>query len=431
MKILLVNPGSDRALKKENLGLAYLAACLEQKGHCIKIADEVAGENALQSVEIFHPDLVGVSFMTMYAPRAYAIADAVRKRGIPVLFGGAHPTALPEEAIQHADLVIRGEAERTLPELLEAGTLEGIVDAKPEMDLDTLPFPDRSKLNLDFYCHSGEEIAGLSYRTLGLITSRGCPYHCEFCINSRRETPLRFHGVDRVIEEIQFLASHYPIQAIAFYDELMATDIERFRAICEAMIAKRLNHLRWECQAHARLLNPELLPLMKRAGCEQVAIGFESGSQRILDLIKKNSTPERNLEIARKVKEAGMRLRGCFVIGTPGETHEDIAKTEKFIRDARIDFASIHFLTPYPGTALFERYAEAIGAKGTSWEKFTTGDPDAFICNDVIPPEEQKKIYEQLCARQAFRNYSWCDMARRALKNPRHALHVAAKLLRG
>lgn len=430
MRILLVNPGSPRALKKENLGVAYLAACLLRDGHAVRIVDEVAGQRAEVAFDEFRPDLAGISFMTMYAPRAYAIADSFRKRGVTVLLGGAHPTALPEEAIEHADCVVRGEAERTLPALVTSGRIAGIVEAEPVEDLDTLPMPARELLDLGFYCRSGEELAGLSYRTLGVITSRGCPYRCEFCINSRRETPLRFHGPDRVIEEIQYLAGRYDIQSIAFYDELMATDIDRFRSICEKMIAQGLNRLRWECQAHPRLVRDDMLPLMKRAGCVQIAVGFESGSQSLLDRIRKNSTVEGNLAVARKVKAAGLRLRGCFIFGLPGETVDDVARTERFIQDARIDFASIHFLTPYPGTSLYAQYADAIKAQGSTWDKFTTGDPDAFVCNDVIPASEQKRIYEELCARQAFRNYSWAEMAKRAMRNPRHALHIAAKLLR-
>jgi len=429
MRVALINPATPRALKKENLGLAYLAATLEAAGHKVRVLDEVAGRDVGAGLDDFRPDLAGISFMTMYAPRAYRLADDIRGRGIPVVLGGAHPTALPEEAIEHGDCVVRGEAELTLPRLIDSGRLEGVVEAEPPGDLDALPMPRRDALDLEFYARSGEEIAGLSYRTLGVITSRGCPYRCDFCINSKRQAPLRFHSPERVLEEIEHVAGRYKIQAVAFYDELMATDADRFRAICEGMIGRGLNRLRWECQAHPRLIRPDMLGLMKRAGCVQVAIGFESGSQAILDRIHKSTRVESNLDIAAKVREAGLRLRGCFVIGVPGETREDIARTEDFIRDARLNFASLHFLTPYPGTELFGRYEAQIHERGPDWSKFTTGDPDAFTCNDAIPPAELKATYEELCARQALRNYSLGDMARRALKNPRHALHVLKKLL--
>lgn len=431
MKAALINPSVPAALKKENLGVAYLAASLEAAGHRVRIVDEVARQDVDEALDEFKPDVVGISFMTMFAPRAYELADAIRsKRGLKVVLGGAHPTVLPDEAIEHADCVMRGEAELSWPELLSSGRIEGVIECNPPTDLDALPLPKRSALDLDYYAKSGEEIAGLSYRTLGVITSRGCPYRCDFCVNSKREVPLRFHSPDRVIEEIRYLAERHAIQAVAFYDELMATDVKRFTAICEKLLGSGLNRLRWECQAHPRVLRPDMLALMKRAGCVQVAIGFESGRQRILDGIQKRTTVEGNLEAARSVREAGLRLRGCFIFGYPGETHEDIEKTEQFIREARIDFASIHFLTPYPGTALFDRFADQIAARGVSWCKFTAGNPDAFMCNDAIPPQEQKRIYEALCARQAFRNYSWWEMAKRALRDPRHAIHVASKLLR-
>lgn len=431
MRVALINPSAPAALRKENLGIAYLAACLDAAGHETRLVDEVAGQDVDEALDAFKPDIVGISFMTMFAPRAYALADGIRaRRGLTVVLGGAHPTVLPDEAIEHADCVLRGEGEIAFPKLLSDGALEGIVECQPPMELDELPMPKRTGLDLGYYAKHGEEIAGISLRALGTITSRGCPYRCDFCINSRRQTPLRFHGPERVIEEVRYLADNHTIQAVAFYDELMATDAKRFAGICEGLIASGLNRLQWECQAHPRILRPDMLALMKRAGCTQVALGFESGSQRILDAIHKKTTVEANLEAARRVHEAGLRLRGCFIVGVHGETREDIAKTERFIKDARIDFASIHFLTPFPGTALFDQFADRIAAHGAPWDAFTAGNPDAFMCNDAIPPSEQKRIYENLCARQAVRNYAPWDMAKRALRNPRHALHVAAKLLR-
>ncbi|HEO72342.1 MAG TPA: B12-binding domain-containing radical SAM protein, partial [Candidatus Hydrogenedentes bacterium] len=330
----------------------------------------------------------------------------------------------------HADCVMRGEAESALPELLESGRIEGVIDAEPPMDLDALPMPARERLDLDFYASSGEELAGLSYRTLGVITSRGCPFHCTFCANSKRATALRFHSPERVIEEIRYLVERHDIESIAFYDELMATDAKRFQAICERLIDTGLNRLRWECQVHPRTVRRELLPLMKEAGCVQVALGFESGSQAMLNRIRKNTTVEKNIEAARLVREAGLRLRGCFLFGIPGETREDVAATRRFIKEARIDFASMHFLTPYPGTALFDGLAARIEARAIPWDKFTCGDPDTFRCNEAIPAAEQKRLFEKLSAQLAFGNYTPCDMLRRALQNPRHALHVAGKLFR-
>lgn len=430
MKIALVNPSVAGSLKKENLGLAYLAASLEADGHTTRILDEIVGQDVDAGLDEFKPDIVGLSFMTMYANRAYALAEGMRKkRGLTVVMGGAHPTALPQEAIEHSDCVIRGEAEFSFPKVLTSGKVEGIIEPMTPDELDELPMPSRWQLDLEAYASAGEELAGLSYRTLGIITSRGCPFLCNFCINSKRESKLRFHGPERVVEEIRYLVDRHHIQSIAFYDELMATDAKRFRGICEAMIQHDLDHLRWECQMHAKTLRPDILKLMKRAGCTQVAIGFESGSQQVLDTINKSSTVELNMEAARMAREAGLRVRGCFIVGTPGETRADILATERFIRDAKIDFASVHYLTPMPGTVLFDQFRDRIYAANISWDKFTCGDPDTINCNDALDPAVQKRLFERVAARQAFRNYSFPQMMRRALRNPRHALHVVGKLL--
>lgn len=430
MKIALINPSVKGSLKKENLGLAYLAATLEAAGHKTRIIDEIAGQDVEAGLDEFKPDLAGISFMTMYAPRAYALADRIRReRGLTVVMGGAHPTALPEEALEHADCVIRGEAEWAFPAVIDSGRIEGVVDPQNPDDLDRLPMPSRWQLDLDAYAGAGEEIAGLSYRTLGVITSRGCPFKCNFCINSEREAPLRFHGPERVVEEIRYLVERHHINSIAFYDELMATDAKRFRGICEAMLEHGLDRLAWECQMHARTVRPDILKLMKRAGCIQVAVGFESGSQRVLDIIHKDSTVEINRQAVRYAREAGLRVRGCFIIGTPGETREDILLTEKFIREEKIDFASVHYATPLPGTALYEQVKDRVRAAAVPWDTFTCGDPDTVNCNDAMTPEEQKRLYERLAARVALRNYSLPEMVRRAWKNPHHAFHVAKKLI--
>ncbi len=430
MRIALINPSVPRSLKKENLGLAYLSATLQADGHQTKIIDEIAGQDVEAGLDEFRPDIVGISFMTMYALRAYELADRIRKeRGLTVVMGGAHPTAMPEEALEHSDCVIRGEAEWTFPQAITSSKLEGIIEPAVPPVLDDIPEPRRDQLDLDQYAAAGEEIAGFSYRTLGIITSRGCPFVCNYCINSKRETKLRFHGPERVVEEIRYLVDRHHIESIAFFDELMATDIDRFRAICEAMIQADLHHLKWECQIHARRIRPDVLELMKRAGCVQVTIGFESGSQRMLDRMVKHSSVEANMEAARRIHEAGLRVRGCFIIGTPGETVDDVEQTRRFIRDAKIDFASIHYLTPYPGTALFDEFKDEILKAGITWDRFTAGDPDTFNCNKSMSPELQKKLFLKLSARQAFRNYTWPEMVKRAIRNPRHAIHVVSNMV--
>lgn len=430
MKIALINPSVKGSLKKENLGLAYLASTLEADGHTTRIIDEIAGQNIETGLDDFRPDIVGISFMTMYAPRAYEIAARVKKeRGLHVVMGGAHPSALPEEAIQHADCVIRGEAEWTFPQAITDNKLKGIIEPLTPDQLDSLPMPSRWQLDLDTYAGAGEELAGFSYRTLGIITSRGCPFKCSYCINSKREAPLRFHGPDRVIEELKYLVQRHHIQSVAFYDELMATDARRFREICEAIIQHGLHNLKWECQIHARTMRPEMAKLMKQAGCVQVAIGFESGSQKILDTINKNAKVEENFEAARVAHEAGLRVRGCFIIGTPGETREDVSKTEAFIRTAKIDFASVHYMTPLPGTAIFEQVREKVAEAGISWDKFTCGDPDTLNLNGAMSPVEQRRLFEKISAQMALRNYTVPEMVKRAFRNPHHAWHVARKLV--
>jgi radical SAM superfamily enzyme YgiQ (UPF0313 family) len=165
MKIALINPSVKGSLKKENLGLANLASTLEADGHTTRIIDEIAGQNVDDGLDDFKPDLVGISFMTMYAKRAYALSQQIKKeRGLTVVFGGAHPTAMPEEALQYGDCVVKGEAEWSFPKAITKGNLEGIIEAAPPSILDDLPMPSRWQLDMDTYAAAGEELAGFSYR---------------------------------------------------------------------------------------------------------------------------------------------------------------------------------------------------------------------------------------------------------------------------
>lgn len=430
MKIALINPSVPGSLKKENLGLANLAAALEADGHTTRILDEIAGQNVNAGLDDFKPDLVGLSFMTMYAPRAYQLATQIKKeRGLTVVMGGAHPTAMPEEALEFGDCVIMGEAEYTFPQAITDGKLEGIIQPMAPPVLDDLPIPSRWQLDLDQYAAAGDQLAGFSYRTLGIITSRGCPFKCTYCINSKRETALRFHSEDRVMEELKYLVEKHHIESIAFYDELVATDARRFKQICESMIRNNMSHLKWECQMHAKTFRPDLLKLMKQAGCIQVTVGFESGSQRILDTINKGATVEQNMDAARMAHEAGLRVRGCFIVGTPGETLDDVRQTEQFMKQAKVDFSSVHYMTPLPGTAIFDQFKDRIDEEGVSWDKFTCGDPDTLNCNTAMSPQEQRKAYERLAAHAALRNYTLPEMLKRSIRNPHHAMHVAKQLI--
>jgi hypothetical protein len=240
--------------------------------------------------------------------------------------------------------------------------------------------------------------------------------------------PVRFHSARRVVSEIQHLVEAYDIEGLAFTDECFTINKRRLREICQLMETNRLHRLIWECQTRVDQVDKKTLKTMKEAGCAQIAFGFESGSQRILDVLNKKTTVEQNKQAVRLCKEVGLRIRGCFMIGNPTETLEDIEATRRFIDENDIDYVSVFLTTPYPGTKLWD-WCEVQGLipKPLDWAIFTTFvETTPFACN-TIPVEKLKRLYSNLVMRYARHNYSFSELIRRILKDPKFALKVLAR----
>jgi anaerobic magnesium-protoporphyrin IX monomethyl ester cyclase len=437
--IALVNPAPSKgvpSLKKEPLGLGFLAAFLEKKGIVVRIIDEISGADAGAELMECRPAFVGITAMTMFAPSAYRIADFVKKelRSV-VVMGGVHPSALPDEALGHCDVVVVGEGEQALADIVASGNAllgaRKIVAGTMIDTIDDIPMPSRHLMNMKFYLAQKDQISGAHLKTASLLTSRGCPFSCIFCHNSVRKIPVRFHSSRRVVSEIEELVVRYGIESLAITDECFTGNKSRVREICTMLIDKGLAGLKWECQAQAHTLDTQTLLLMKKAGCFQIALGIESGSQRILDVLEKGTSVEDNSRAIRLCRDNGVRVRGCFIIGTPSETEDDIRRTQRFIDDNPVDFVSIHFLTPYPGTKLWESCGQRHQSGATTdWGAFTTGNPAIVSCNTALSPPVQRQWFERLQARYVFKNYSPFVLFLQSIKKPGEVLRYAIRFLR-
>ncbi|MFH1010684.1 MAG: radical SAM protein [bacterium] len=304
-------------------------------------------------------DLVGISFMTANAVRAYEVADAFRQRGKPVIVGGYHPTFMPQEAIQHADAVCIGEAETSVPKMMEdfaAGRLAGFYDGGLA-DIRGLPVPDRRLLRQSAY-----------FTTNTLQATRGCPYDCMFCSVSRfHHRRLRCRPVEEVIEELKQLGKY-----VLFQDDNVAVNPAHAKELFRQMIPLKK---RWASQSSIHIVkDDELLRLAVRSGCIGLFIGFESLSTEALRSSRKSVNIAMDYAVAiRKLHAAGIAVFGAFVFGMDGDDEHVFENTLDFIVKTNIDVLQATILTPYPGTELREVMEREGRIFDRNWNNYDAG----------------------------------------------------------
>jgi len=389
-KIVLVNPPYSFWSPEKNylrpfigtlpsLGLLSLAAVLREKGYRVKIVESASlGLSLAQTLgEILkeEPDYLGLSCTTASVDNAAKIARALKNQSPKVLTfaGGPHITALPEETFRRYpafDYGIVGEGERAFLELLEAveggGELSGaesavfreeekvVVNPRRRFieNLDRLPFPAYDLLPLFPDRYRPPFLNYLSGPAASLSSSRGCPQQCTFCDRSVFGNRYRYFSEDYLLDLITHLREKYGVRHLVLADDQFAASKARLIRLCEKLAAKDLK-IGWNCDARVDSVDPEMLSLMKRAGCWMISYGIESGSQEILDGIKKGIKIEQVEQAVRWTKEAGIRAKGLFMIGYPGETESTIRQTLDLILRLPLDEMNLSFLTPYPGTEIY------------------------------------------------------------------------------
>lgn len=327
------------------LGLLTVAG-LTPTEHRIRLIDE-----AIEDIDFDSPaDLVGITCNTPTSPRAYQIADQFKARGIPVILGGMHPSALPEEALEHADAVVIGEAENVWPKLLsdfETGRLRQIYKNDVFPPLGNFPFPRRDLLKREAYWIPNT-----------VQTTRGCPNNCEFCsVTAFFGRTYRTRPVEEVIAEVESLQG----DLVVFVDDNIMAVPEYSTRLFEALI-RSPKKIRWYGQAALTMMkHPELLVLAKRSGCRGLFIGLESIFPRILKKMGKPfNQPSLYQRAIDKLHSLGIRVIGAFVFGEQ-DTPQTIAKTVKFTLRAKLDLVQYALATPLPGTRLWQRLVRVEG----------------------------------------------------------------------
>lgn len=376
------------------LGLANLAAMTRARGFATGLIDaavlKLSYEEIVRRVVAGGFRYVGLTAVTVSIDHAAKVAELV-KQALPsavTIIGGPHLSALPEETMQRYpqfDLAVVGEGDYTVVELLEAieagedrervaglllrhdGRLIRTAVRPPITDLDVLPKPAWDLLPdfATYYCppvHTLKRVpAGL------LIASRGCPSQCLFCDRSVFGNRLRAYSAGYTFELMEELYTKYGLREIQLRDDNFTAYPQRMNELCHLLIRKKLNVV-WTCAGRVDMVNPEILALMKQAGCWQIWYGIESGSQSVLDTIKKHTNLEQIRRAVAMTRAAGISPCGFFIIGSPGETRQSMQATIDLAVGLPFEEAHFSFMTPFPGSELYRR-AHEFGTFDNDWRK--------------------------------------------------------------
>jgi anaerobic magnesium-protoporphyrin IX monomethyl ester cyclase len=371
--------GMDRLREGEEtipgMGVLVLAAVARSRGYAVHLIDAkhqgASLDDTARSIVALRPDYLGLSATTISADNAARVAARVKAElpEIVTILGGPHVSAIPErtlDAFPSIDFGIAGEGEHALFELLDRLEGERPVDDVPGLvhrrggtavanprapyidDLDNLPMPAWDLLP-DFPHRFQPSLFGYPRTPVAtLITSRGCPFSCTFCDRSTSGKKGRMHGVEYVVRLCRHLEG-LGVRHIIFVDDLFTVRKDRVIDLCEAFLDNGFR-FSWSCNSHPNLLDLDTMELMRRAGCWQIAYGIESGSQRVLDVVKREVRIPRMRETLRMTRAAGIRAKGYVMLGHPTEGLDSLAETVEFLKTVELDLCQITKFTPYPGT---------------------------------------------------------------------------------
>jgi anaerobic magnesium-protoporphyrin IX monomethyl ester cyclase len=414
------------------LGLAYMAAVLDQNGFEVKIFDcpvcEMDHNKLKTELDAYQPTIVGIGSMTPTIESALKSAR-VAKEACPnatVVMGGPHATFADTEILsteKAVDIIVRGEGEETIvelaqqsPQLEKISDIKGITFRKDNQiiqtstrpfiqDLDALPRPAYKYLPMEKYRITGKTL-------LPIITSRGCPFQCSFCVASQMfGQRFRMRSPKHVLDELEWLRDEYGAEGIAFQDDTLTFNKKRATEICEGMIERKIN-LPWGCGTRADVVTKDVLAIMAKAHCNETMFGIESGCQRMRAVLKKGVTNQHCENAIKWAKEAGMFVTVSVILGYPGETKESLQETLDFARKLEPDDVWLCHATPYPGTYLRELVKSYGWKMSEDWELYNTMNP--IFEDPALPAKEiaemRKSFYNKFYSpkyimRQAVKGY--------------------------
>ncbi len=446
MKTILINPPSRERYGKQKrvsgivppLGLAYLASSLIKAGFDVEIIDSYAFDYSVIDIENILKkkdfEIIGITATTLSLDIAIEILriSKIINPNCVTIIGGPHTTALPTETLKSysfIDFIIRGEAEETIVELLdkiekresyydikgisykEGDKIRNNPDRELIQDLDSLPFPAYDLLPMDKYFPSPHH--GFSfykkvnnYPFFSIFTSRGCPYRCTFCASAvtwRRK--VRVRSTDNVMEEIDLLVDKYKIKNLDIYDDTFLLKKDRTIQILNELI-KRNYDLDFSCLSRVDSIDDEIVSKLSKANCYSLRFGIESGSPKILELMKKDINLNQALDAFKLIKKYNIVRNACFIFGHPGETLDTANETIKFVKKLDPDVAFFYILVPFHGTEVMEIVKTKNLLVNTKSENWTFVAKETNIRTESLSSEDliklRKKAYRAFYLRPKY-----------------------------
>ena len=430
MKLLFVNPprfhelvGKNPSVIEHNrgynppLGVLALATSVKKfvgDKHSVEVLDCQPRQLSYDQLDSYFQentfDMVGITAMTFTLIDVIMTAELIKKYNpnCKIILGGPHVHIYPEETINLncVDYLIQGEGEFAVLELLEAlegkrgvDSVSGIVykdngtfvdkGIAPKIeDLDQIPYPDRRFLPIEHY----GSLLGRSNLITTMFTSRGCPYKCTFCDRPMSPTisGFRWRSAKNVVDEMEECAD-LGISEILIYDDTFSVRKDRVLEICDEILARQLK-VTWDVRAHVNTVNADLLKMMKRAGCDRIHYGVESGNDRMLKVIKKNSTIKKVKKAFVETREAGIEALAYFMVGQQTETKEDILDTMRLSKELKPDYCHFTIFCPYPATEIYHTGLEKGFIKQDVWRDFASNPRPGF----QLPVWEENFTREEL-----------------------------------
>jgi anaerobic magnesium-protoporphyrin IX monomethyl ester cyclase len=419
LKILFVNainPFVEAQNRYPALGIGYLIAMLRQQ--LGKMVDcQLVESGVEETIRSYGPDLLAISSVSQNFHIAQRYAKLGKDAGLPVIIGGYHITELPSNQNRDMDVAVLGEGEYTICDLvilfLEHGSfpvsklqqLSGIaywdgdtqvitapreVVGKVSKSLDELPMPARDLMKIRPHAN--------------MLTSRGCPYTCEFCASTRFWPNIRYFSPEYMIEEVKKLIKDHGVRYITFHDDLFIANVKRLRGFHELVLREGLPQkgFKFSCSSSATRITDEMGTLLKEMNFVSVAMGLESGNQEVLTRLK---TPafkvETNREAIRILRKHGIHVHASFIIGERHETLEQMGETYQFIRDNPISLVNLYVLTPLPGTPVwYDAKARGLVSDDMDWNRlnisFEIGWREAILVSEAVNREQLHAMYQKI-----------------------------------
>lgn len=454
MRIALVHPAGSNwmpgqkditptANRMAPLGLLSVAAYLEKSGHEVYVHDCLGPkvprgtDDTVQWILSRNPELVGVSATTSGFLDGYELVRCIKSidPAIKNIFGGVHISSNGEnllERFEDIDFLCMGEGELTLAQLADGNapeTIDGLawrdndrIVTNPRRDhiadLDSLPFPAYEKLN---GFPQGYNLPLFSYiysPGATMVTSRGCPYQCSYCDRSVFKKGFRYNSADYIYDHMQYLRHRFGVRHINIYDDLFTMNRKRIEMLCDLLNTKPLG-IQFNCAVRTGHADNKLLEMLKKAGCLQVSLGIETGDMELMEEHKPGVKIDDVSDTIKRIQAAGLRAKGLFMMGLPGETEESIRKTSDFALSLGLDDMNMSKFTPFHGAPVWSTIKEN-GTLDEDWRKMNCLN-FVFVPSGIDSKETLDRLYNQHVKR-FYTDTGWRKKFRRRIWQHRHSI---------